>query len=289
MNIKNWVPIVLASACLASNAYSAPVTRVLNASPYKPTYNTIKAVLGPTATAEVPDEYFHLEAPVEHITTVYDQDLKKYVFEIASHWNDGDYITGNSLKARTEIKVDKDSLLVVKEQGEATVWNFFIKLNEGFVATDKWTHLFQAKAESRNGEDLDPRIRLSLYNKNGIPTLQLNNSDDSNGFNTLKSVDATQLIGQWIKVTLKVKWSDQGYLEFTLKKLSTGETLINCKKTNIDLWSNDWAYMRFKAGIYRAYSSLESYRESVTARFSNIKLVKKKTIQYSNTLLECDG
>ena len=163
MNIKNWVPIVLASAYLASNAYSAPVTRVLNASPYKPTYDTIKAVLGPTATSEVPDEYFHLEAPLEHITTVYDQDLKKYVFEIASHWNDGDYITGNSLKARTEIKVDKDSLLVAKEQGEATVWNFFIKLNEGFVATDKWTHLFQAKAESRNGEDLDPRIRLSPF------------------------------------------------------------------------------------------------------------------------------
>lgn len=268
---------VIAFSSLASNAYSVPVVKILNATSQDP-YTTIKSVFGATAIGnDVADGCSHLgmgsPEDQKHIKKIYDSTLKKWVFQIVSHWDDEDCVTHTLQKARTEIKVDKSSPLVVKSQGEETTWSFLLKLDDGFTATDSFTHLFQAKAENDNGDQFDPRIRLSLYNRNDKLTLELNGSDDDNGFKKLTSVDATPLIGKWVQVILKAKWSDQGTMEFFLRNQADGKNIKYYKNTNIDLWDQDWGYMRFKAGIYREYK--ENLMTNVSARFSNIRLEKK--------------
>ncbi|MFI3118686.1 MAG: heparin lyase I family protein [Methylococcaceae bacterium] len=275
LNIKKLLiyPSVLVFACLASNADSAPVSKILNVASNEDPYITINSVFGATATKDVADSCSHIEAPEKHITSVYDNDLRKQVFEIVSHGDDKDCVTDTAQRARTEIKVDKASPLAVKIAGQETTWSFLLKLDEGFQPTDSFTHLFQAKAENLSGEkEKQPRIRLSLYYRQGVPTVELNSADDEGNFNNvpLVSVKASKLIGRWVQVILKARWSDQGALKFTLKRHADGKRIKYYANPNIDLWHSEWEYMRFKAGIYREYDSISM--QDVSVRFANIKL-----------------
>lgn len=230
---------------------------------------------GETATQDFADDCSHEDAKKEHLKSIYDVVLKKQVFQIVSDSLDNDCVTNNPFRTRTELKQDEKSPLVVTEAGETTTWSFFVKLDKGFQATDSFTHLFQAKAENLDGSKEDqPRLRFSFYNRKNVPTLEVNRSNDKGQFFNVASVNASNLIGVWLKFSLKATWSNKGKFEISITRIDDGKKVISKKMSNVDLWNNSWEFMRFKAGIYREYKSALTLK-NVSVRFSDFDFIKE--------------
>lgn len=230
---------------------------------------------GETATEDFADFCSHEEKKSEHLKSIYDVVLKKQVFQILSDTLDQDCVTHNPYRTRTELKQDENSPLVVTQMGESTTWSFLMKLDKGFQATDSFTHLFQAKAENLDGsKEAQPRLRMSFYNRKDIPTLEFNRSNDKGKFISVASVNASNLIGVWIRFSLKTTWSNKGQFEIVISRADNGKKYISRKMSNVDLWNDSWEFMRFKAGIYREYESV-LFLKDVSARFSYFEFTKE--------------
>lgn len=188
---------------------------------------------------------------------------------------DLDCVTHNESRTRTEFKQDENSPLVVTKQGETTTWNFSMQLDPGFKATDNFTHLFQAKAENLNGEqEKQPRLRMSFYNRKGVPTLEFNRANDKGKFTAVTSVNASQLVGKWLDISLKTTWSNKGKFELIVTRHDNGKKIMHRKMNRVDLWNDSWEFMRFKAGIYREYKSPLSLKD-VSVRFADFEFTKE--------------
>ena len=266
------------------NANSSPIETkkqllkiVVNAVKGEDPYFTLskKENFGATATQDFADKCSHEDLPTKHLTSLYDLTLKKEVFQVLSDSLDSDCVTHNESRTRTELKQDENSPLVVTKQGETTTWNFSMQLDPGFKATDGFTHLLQAKAENLNGEqEKQPRLRMSFYNRKGVPTLEFNRANDEGKFTTVAFGNASQLVGKWLDVSLKTTWANKGKFEFIVTRHDNGKKVMYKKLSNVDLWNDSWGFMRFKVGIYREYKSALTLKD-VSVRFSDFEFAKE--------------
>ena len=270
--------LILSLIFVFSNSYSnqllakkEPLKMVVNAVKGEDPYFTLskKENFGATATQDFADKCSHENSPTKHLKSLDDSVLKKEVFQVLSDSLDLDCVTHNESRTRTEFKQDENSPLVVTKQGETTTWNFSMQLDPGFKATDSFTHLFQAKAENLNSEqEKQPRLRMSFYNRKGVPTLEFNKANDKGTFTTVAVVNASQLVGKWLDISLKTTWSNKGKFEFIVTRHDNGKKVMYKKLPNVDLWNDSWGFMRFKAGIYREYKSPLTLKD-VSVRFSD--------------------
>jgi len=254
-----------------------PLKMVVNAVKGEDPYITLskKENFGATATQDFADECSHENLPTKHLKSLDDSVLKKEVFQVLSDSLDSDCVTHNESRTRTEFKQDENSPLVVTKQGETTTWNFSMQLDPGFKATDGFTHLLQAKAENLNGEqEKQPRLRMSFYNRKGVPTLEFNRANDKGKFTVVTSVNASQLVGKWLDISLKTTWANKGKFEFIVTRHDNGKKVMYKKVSNVDLWNDSWEFMRFKAGIYREYKSALTLKD-VSVRFSDFEFTKE--------------
>lgn len=276
--------LILSLIFVFSNSHSdqlsvkkEPLKMVVNAVKGEDPYITLskKENFGETATQDFADKCSHEDSPTEHLKSFNDSVLKKEVFQVLSDSLDSDCVTHNESRTRTEIKQDKKSPLVVTKQGETTTWNFLMQLDPGFKATDSFTHLLQAKAENLNGEqEKQPRLRMSFYNRKGVPTLEFNRADDKGKFTVVTFANASQLVGKWLDISLKTTWSNKGKFEFIVTRHDNGKKVMYKKVSNVDLWNDSWEFMRFKAGIYREYKSPLTLK-NVSVRFADFELIKE--------------
>jgi len=268
MNSKT---IALAASLISNYVYADTLT--LNASNANNTYSHIKKILGPTAVNDIADDCSHVERLERHINTVFDDELNKNVFEILAHTDDVDCQKESTDRTRTEIKIDGSSLLSIHEENEHSEWRWLFKVPEDFFPTGSFTHIFQAKAEYKEKQ---PRLRLSIYNKNNEESLELNYANDDNTFENLtkiKGLDFITLKGKWLEVHCIVTWGNDGDIQFTIKKWGENEIVMDYRNDHIDLWNEHWDYIRPKFGIYRGYSDSVGLT-NVSLRLSDIQLTK---------------
>ncbi|MEE1945269.1 heparin lyase I family protein [Pedobacter sp. KR3-3] len=230
------------------------------------TYELINSKFGGTAE-ETPD--CGHTAFGRHIAEVYDDVLKKNVFEFYIHVTpDDDRCNGSTDRQRNEIKTYGPSPDNLKGTIDETVtyrWKF--KLDAGFKPSPSFTHIHQIKAG--DGDDGSPLITISP--RYGTPDkLEIIHTagTSATSLGKVKTVDLAPFKGNWVEVTEKIKYGTNGTFDITIKKVSDGAVLLTYSNSNIDLWRTGTTFCRPKWGIYRSLNNT-SYLRDEAVRFAD--------------------
>ncbi|WP_026063147.1 heparin lyase I family protein [Pedobacter arcticus] len=240
------------------------------------TYTLINKYFGGTGDViETPDCAHSPGAP--HITQIYDELLKKYVFAFQIHVSpDNDRCLPATDRQRNEIKTyDKspDSLLASLNETVRYSWKF--KLDKDFKPSPNFTHIHQIKA--LDGDDDLPLITFTARYKSSGNKLEVIHTGGT-GTTSLKyiaSVPLSDFMGEWVEVKEEVSFSFDGKYQVLIKRISDGKTLLDLTVNNIDLWRDATTLCRPKWGIYRSLLSPEYIRDE-QIRFNDFNITEIK-------------
>ena len=137
-----------------------------------------------------------------------------------------------------------------------------------FQASPNFCHLHQIKATGGD-DDGAPLMTITPrdYSGDSQPEwLQLifTPSTGGSGGGTLDQVELAPLKGQWLDVTEKVIYSDQGKYELTIKTLD-GTVVMHYSNYYLDMFRAGANYHRGKWGIYRSLNTIEALRDETVA------------------------
>lgn len=234
---------------------------------------------------EVPDESgSHSSAPFKHIRQVYDQTLKKHVFEFIIHIDSDDDrgLPNITDRQRNEIKTDtKSPANMVASLGETHVYKWKFRLPEGFTPTGNFTHIHQIKGVG--GSDIDMPLITYTARKlsNGKQELQIIYTTPApNTTSYLMRVPLGDFVGEWVEVTERATYGHKGSYETTITRLSDNKVLLHHAQAEIDLWREGATIMRPKYGIYRSFGkdgSLKPEMRDEILRFADFSLEEQAT------------
>ena len=216
-----------------------------------------------------------------HITEVYDDDLKKYVFEFNLHVTnappDNEPVKGKTDRQRVEIKSFEPSPDNLKgTTGETVQYKWRFKIPKGFKPTKDFTHIHQIKAV--DGDAGNPLFTLTLRKMiNGSNQLELIYvKDEATKMIKYQTVDMSLFEGTWVEATETIKVGLKGTYAITIKKVSDGKTLMNYSNSNIQTIRADNSFIRPKWGMYRSLKDIANMKDE-TMRFSDFS-IKELTV-----------
>lgn len=232
------------------------------------TYELINSVLAPGYDVVESPECIHPEFG-RHIAEVWDDELKKYVFEFYIHVTPDNDRCLNFDRQRVEIKTyDKSPANLIGVSGETVVYKWKFRIPSGFQPSTSFTHIHQIKAVG--GDDDMPLFTLTVRKASPNRIELIHN-------NVTRCVTASLSLfeGTWVEATERVKVdSVHGSYSISIRKVSDGTTLLSY--TNNDLmtirYNND--LIRPKWGIYRSLNSPESLRDEAL-RFSGFSIAEE--------------
>ncbi len=251
-------------------------TIILNADGQGNPFNHIKRQWGDSATQTIPD---CIENKNAHIKEVFDSTLNKFVFDFISFASDIECPTSTTTtnQIHTVIKVDGSAPANLKTtlEGTSSNWRWLFKLEHLSLPDNSITDIFQAKGEPDN----HPRLSLSFIKNNGKNNFQFNYANDAGELQTLVEIEEQQIQqiqDQWLEVRCQIFWSsNHGELSFSIHNYKTGQELVNYHSDSIDLWGENWDYMRPIFGIYRE-SKNNQQLTGVSLLFSDISITSFK-------------
>lgn len=204
-----------------------------------------------------------------HIAEVYDDILKKNVFEFYIHVTpDDDRCNGSTDRQRNEIKSYGPSPDNVKGTiGETVTYRWKFKLDAGFKPSPSFTHIHQIKAG--DGDDGPPLITITprYGNPDQLEIIHTAGSS-STSLGKLKTVNLAPFKGNWVEVIEKIKYGTNGTFEISIKNVSDGVLLLSYANANIDLWRTGTTFCRPKWGIYRSLNN-KIYIRDEAVRFAD--------------------
>ena len=230
------------------------------------TYELINSKLGGTAE-EAPDCAHTIFG--RHISEVFDDVLKKNVFEFYMHVTpDNDRCNGSTDRQRNEIKTYGPSPENLKASlGETVTYRWKFKLDAGFKPSPSFTHIHQIKAG--DGDDDSPLITITPRYGNPDQLEIIHTAGSSaTSLGKVKTVNLAPFKGNWVEVIEKIKYGTNGTLEITIKNVSDGVLLLSYTNNNIDLWRTGTTFCRPKWGIYRSLNNT-SYLRDEQVRFAD--------------------
>jgi hypothetical protein len=205
------------------------------------------ALLGQAFSIEVPD-CGHM---VPHIAQEMDDELHKPVFVFSIHVNlDDDRCTAKD-RQRTEVRNKLPE--VAGQNGDTVYYHWKFKLPPGFQTSKYFTHIFQIKSDAA-----DPVMTLS---PDGT-TLGLDG-----GIGQRASAPVAKFIGVWVGVDLKILYGTSGHVDMTIKRVDTGEVLLQ-SSGGADTWQGNAGGHDCKFGIYRSLDDRAALRDE-QVRFSD--------------------
>lgn len=257
------------------------------------TYELITKALAPgtaNGAVEAPDaihpDFGH------HIKEVYDNDLKKYVFEFYLHVSntppDNEPVKGKTDRQRVEIKTFESSPDNLKgTEGKTVQYKWRFKVPAGFKPTSAFTHIHQVKAVG--GDEGNPLFTLTLRKMtNGSNKLELIYvKDDAAELIKYQAIDMAVIEGVWVEATETIKVGLQGTYAITIKKVSDKSVLLNYSNSNIQTIrpahtsKTGTAYtansfIRPKWGIYRSLKDIANMKDE-SLRFSDFSIEELTT------------
>lgn len=254
------------------------------------TYELINSVLAPGYDVTETPDCVHTSFG-RHIEEVWDAELNKYVFKFHIHVSPDNDRCIKFDRQRNEIKTYNQSPdNLIGTYGETVVYKWKFKLDAGFQASTKFTHIHQIKAYGGPYEDIPV---VSLIPRGGsTPKLQVMHSDSITSVQ-VASANLSLFKGVWVEATETITYADNGKYAIVLKKISDNSVLLNYTNNNIRMWRDDANGIRPKWGIYRSLLSQEQLRdeEVLFADFSiqemntlseNSQTSKKETVLFPN-------
>jgi MYXO-CTERM domain-containing protein len=210
---------------------------------------TLLSADGPGMTYELIRQWYNPELPdcghmVPHITEDFDDELGKNVFIFHAHVNLDDDRCGATDRQRTEIRAKVSDISA--QNGETVYYRWKFKLPVGFQESDFFTHIFQIKSDQA-----DPIMTLSP--RSGTFSI-------GGRIGTHASNPVSKFIGFWVVVDLKVLFSNAGNIAMTIRRISTGETLLSYSG-NVDMWDDGSGSHDSKFGIYRSLDGRSMLRD----------------------------
>ena len=243
----------------------------LSANGTEDTYVLINKVLGGTGdVVEAPD----VSHPAfgKHITQVYDNDLKAYVFAFHIHVTPDNDRGTDSDRQRNEIKTyDKspDNLKAALNETVKYSWKF--KIDEKFKPSSNFTHLHQIKPIDGNASL--PIITLTARYKSSGDVLELIHTGDDNKAVTKNSIPLSDFKGNWVTVEEQIKYSGKGTYQILIKRLKDDKVLLNKTYNELDLWRTGTSTCRPKWGIYRSLLNAQMLRDE-TVLFNDFNITE---------------
>jgi hypothetical protein len=210
---------------------------------------TLLSADGPGNTYPLIEQFYSVEVPdcghmVPHITEEFDDELQKNVFVFQLHVNLDDDRCGATDRQRTEIRAKVPEISA--KNGETVFYRWKFKLPTGFQSTDAFTHIFQIKSDNA-----DPIMTLTPRST----TIEIGGRIGTHGTTT-----RSKFIGVWVVVDLKVLFSNSGNVAMTIRRLSTGETLLSYSG-NVDMWDDGAGSHDSKFGFYRSLDNKSMLRD----------------------------
>ncbi|WP_423736045.1 discoidin domain-containing protein [Chitinophaga caseinilytica] len=229
---------------------------------------------GPGNTYELLEpKGYNVESPdcghaVRHIAEVMDAALGKYVFAFTLHRDLDDDRCGATDRQRIELR--GNGTQQQGTQGSTSHYRWKFKLDANFQASPNFTHIMQLKAYGNGHGSGAPILHLTPRYDNKMEI----GHPGSGGVKA--SADLSLFLGVWVEAYVKIKHDDAGTLQFVIKRLSDGVTLLSYTNNNIDMWEDGAGYGAPKFGFYRSLTS-PSYLRDETIYLADICVAKSTT------------
>ena len=229
---------------------------------------------GPGNTYELMDQQgYNVESPdcghaVKHINEVMDSQLGKYVFAFTLHRDLDDDRCGATDRQRIELRGKGSEQQGT--QGSTSYYRWKFKLDANFQESPNFCHIMQLKAYGNGHGSGAPIITLTprYNNKMEIGHTGLGGA--------VATADLDLFKGVWAEAYVKIKHDNNGTLEFVIKRLSDGVTLLSYTNNSLDMWEDGAGYGAPKFGFYRSLNS-PSYLRDETIYLADICVTKGTT------------
>lgn len=226
-----------------------------------------------------------------HITAVYDEELKRYVFAFTLHAliDDDRGIKSITDRQRVEIKTyQKSPPSMIANEGDTLIIRYKMKLPLNFKTTNKFCHLHQLKGMDNAKHTADvkhPLITLTACStKKQGQQLQLRYFDRTTRQMSVKATaNLREILGEWVEIAEKVTFGknpiakNNGSYEISIIRLKDGREILYYGSTSLNLWQTECAGLRPKWGIYRSLGenkSLAKYLRDEEVRFVDFDVEK---------------
>jgi len=210
---------------------------------------------------------------VRHISEVWDNQLKEFVFTFSIHSRIDNDRCLNFDRQRTEIKTSSsspDSMKVFFGETLYERWKF--RIDQGFKPSPSFCHIHQLKAGD-GPNDGKPLLTFSLRHETP-DKFQLLYYSPAGNERILAEVDLSCFRGVWVEAFEKFSVSDTASYSLVIKAVGSETTLFAYNNNNLDLWRDGSTFIRPKWGIYRSLNS-PSYLRDEVIRFADFSMVKK--------------
>lgn len=234
------------------------------------TYGLITSILAPGYNPIETPDCNHAEFG-DHITSTYDIDLEKYVFQFHIHVTPDNDRCINFDRQRNEIKTYNQSPEnLLGRQGETVTYSWKFKLAEGFQSSPKFTHIHQLK--SVGGEYSSMPMYTLTTRKSTPDRLELRYAETDQQI-TLQQIDLAPLINRWIEVSETINYTQNGNYTITLIDVLTQVTLLSHTNESAINWREGAEFVRPKWGIYRSLLYPEDLRDE-TVLFADFQIIE---------------
>uniref|UniRef100_UPI0040569C97 hypothetical protein n=1 Tax=Alistipes sp. TaxID=1872444 RepID=UPI0040569C97 len=222
---------------------------------------------------EAPDESgSHASSPVRHVTQEWNEEIQRHVFAFHIHAaiDDDRGLANVRDRQRNEIKTDnKSPKSMVAQEGETLEMRWKFRLPEGFITTSKFCHIHQLKGIDNSEGTADvslPMITFTPRSKSGGQVFQVifvPPTEEGSGNQYLAEINLKELLGEWVTVTERVTFAQNGSYELSIVRLSDDKELIRVKDQGRTFWRTGTTGLRPKWGIYRSVGDDGSLRSSL--------------------------
>ena len=135
--------------------------------------------------------------------------------------------------------------------GDTSYYRWQFRLDENFIGSSSFCHLFQNKAQGGPNSGLPI---LTLTPRSSELELVYSPLDDSGSTFDLARAPLSAFRGRWVEVYMRQVHTDAGLLEVRINDIATGATILSYLNEDIDLWreTDSPSFInRPKWGIYR--------------------------------------
>ncbi len=245
---------------------------------------TYALILASGYNYETPDNSGdHANEPFRHIRQVYDDFLKKYVFDFYLHLqNDDDRGKANILdRQRNEIKTDgKSPASMVAQNGETLRISWKFKLPAGMKTTSKFSHVHQIKGIDNAAGNADVGHPLITFTCRGTSSQQLQviyTAPESSTADYLAKVNLADFLGEWVSVVETIKFGEKGNYSVVITRIRDSKQLVKLSNVERNFWREGASGMRPKWGLYRNFGTNRSLADQLRdeiLEFADFKIEK---------------
>ena len=191
-----------------------------------------------------------------HITQAYDASLKSNVFVFHSHVGKDSDRCIKFDRVRTEVKGGAGNHNeIIHKKGEKSYYRWQFKLPGDFQGANSFCHVFQNKAQGGS----DAGFPIITITARASTVEVLHDAGDRNpraDQGRLANAPISKFKGKWVEVYMYQKHQDNGEIHIKISDIASGATILETRKTNIDLWRDGSGVVnRPKFGIYRSIKS----------------------------------